>query len=742
MSKHTIRQSSSFSLFRAILTGLLLCCCQALNAQSNVRLAGIVYDADSGMPLMGVNIQVETTLFGAVSDDDGYFRIENIPPGSYTVVVSMLGYADVKRSGVAIREETPQRLSVALKPTVIKGDSVTVLAHSEKNEFSFEGEKIVLNEVEIERYRSLGLPQLLQQVAGVQVESTGGGASPSFIKIHGSGASQVLVLLDGQRLNEPQTGTVDLNDIPLEQIERIEIIRQGNAAMYGGNAFDGIVSFKTRRVNHSYGILRSQAGSFSSARGGATLGISLDGAGFIGDYQQDYSRQNFSYLYEGNSYQRQNAWYRNRKAFAKLNRRFGAHQVNILYNFRQGTQGLPSAFFEEMNPFDAYKEGASHAVQLNNRWLLGSKGYLDGNVAFHYLKQFYDNEADISPFTRYKFNQKNEVFQPNLNAYFVPLSNLETRLGVQYLKETLDQQNLLFPAFSAGYKQRHTTSGYGSIEFTTPSLKHFLKTAKLRSALRYERYFDQPGEWYPLLGFSMVPAALPSLSISSSWAKAIRYPDFNSLFWKGDARAQGNPDLLPERKTTWNVSARFQPFSRYLPALSVYYYSEKINDLIFWHRGVNGVWEPRNEERAEKQGVDVQLEQPLLPDQLHLQVAYSYVDAINKSEEPNRKDKRIVFIPQHTLNTSMWCRLGKLHSLLVYRYASERETVAANTGRPLAAYQLWDLSLSWRQQLAKILLEFGLAVKNFSNTNYQLLRGYPMPGREFQFSVQLTYNAH
>jgi len=291
------------------------------------------------------------------------------------------------------------------------------------------------------------------------------------------------------------------------------------------------------------------------------------------------------------AYERQNAWYRNQKAFAKLNQQLGAHQVNILYNFRQGTQGLPSAFFEEMNHFNAYKEGTSHAVQLNDRWLLGRKGYLEGNIAYHYLKQFYNNEEDISPFTRYKIDQKNEVFQPNVNAYFLPFSNLETRLGVQYLKETLDQQNLLFPTFSIGYKQRNTTAGYGSVEFTTPSLKHFPKTARLRTALRYERYFNQPGEWYPLLGFSIVPAVLPFLSISSSWAKAIRYPDFNSLFWKGDTRAQGNPDLFPERKTTWNVSARFQPHPRYLPTLSVYYYSEQINDLIFWHRGVNGVWD-------------------------------------------------------------------------------------------------------------------------------------------------------
>ncbi|NIT57820.1 MAG: TonB-dependent receptor plug domain-containing protein, partial [Aliifodinibius sp.] len=92
--------------------------------------------------------------------------------------------------------------------------------------------------------------QLLHQVAGVQIESVSGGAGRSIIRIHGSSANQVLVLLDGQRLNNPQTGEVDLSEIPLEQIERIEVVRQGNTAIFGGNAFGGVISFKSRRVEN------------------------------------------------------------------------------------------------------------------------------------------------------------------------------------------------------------------------------------------------------------------------------------------------------------------------------------------------------------------------------------------------------------------------------------------------------------------------------------------------------------
>ena len=73
---------------------LMMCADGILQAQSSVRLTGRVYEEESGTPLGGVNIQLETTVFGTVSDDNGYFSIENVPPGTYSVIFSMLGYED------------------------------------------------------------------------------------------------------------------------------------------------------------------------------------------------------------------------------------------------------------------------------------------------------------------------------------------------------------------------------------------------------------------------------------------------------------------------------------------------------------------------------------------------------------------------------------------------------------------------------------------------------------------------
>lgn len=723
-----------------LLAWLAVCWADSLPAQSNLRLGGQVFDALSGAPLAGANVQVQHTIFGAVSGEDGSFEIENLPPGAYTVIFSMIGYEQSQTSPVIITEDTPKRISAALRPAVLTGDSVIVIADRYVNGAALEGEKIILTAENIARYRGLGIAQLLHQVAGVQVESGGGGSSRAIIRIHGSRASQVLVLLDGQRLNSPQTGEVDLGEIPLEQIDRIEIIPQGNSAIFGGSAFGGVVSFYTRQARDaSRAALRWQGGSFSTARGSLAGDLAWKRIGLLGSYSQDYSRQNFPYTYEGSTFERENAWYRNRKAFARLSLQTSRHEVNLRWSYRRGEQGLPSSFYNEMLHHNAFMESVSRSWQLRYRWLAGSAGFLEASLAYQDLNQWYNNRQDPSPFTRYHSELRNGLLEGKATAHYRPLAFLEARAGFQYLEESLEQRNLLYPALSAGKKQRPVLGGFGGLELELPVFKTVFKTLSLRSALRYERYFEHPGEWYPLLGATVVPAWLPALSLSAGWARAVRYPDFNSLFWKGDARARGNPDLQPERKSLRNFGARFRPSQANLPGLSFYYYSEKISDLIFWHRGVNGVWEPRNEGRAEKRGWDAQLEQTLIPKHLSLQASYSRLEARNKSEQANLRGKRIVFTPRHTANVSAWLGVRQWQALLVYRFVSEREVVAANTGVPLAAYRLWDASLSWRHSAGKFAAEWSFAVKNITAADYELLRGYPMPGREFQISVNLEY---
>ncbi len=713
----------------------------ALWGQSNVRLMGRVSEAGSGAPIAGAVVQIAHTSFGALTDEEGRYAVENLPPGRYTVIFSALSYASRTVEGVSISQDTPRQLSVTLTPAPLPGKPVQVTVTAARELPDVEGDRVVLTAETVAQFAGLGVANLLQQVAGVQVETTGGGKSRAILRIHGSRGSQVLVLLDGQRLNNPQTGEVNLQEIPLEQVERIEVIRQANTALYGGSAFGGVIKITTRRASRGPALrVQAEGGSFASASGGLGGDIIRGGFGLVGHYSQDYSRQNFPYHHRGERERRENAWYRHRTLFVKIHRETPHHQVRVQYHRQHGVQGLPSAFFEEMNPFGAFAEGTTEARQAQYRWVPGRRGYVQFQYGEHRLRERYQNERDPSPFTRYHVVQINQVREAQLSGTWLWGGHLETRLGLNWLEEQLNQENRLFPSLSMGKKIRHTRSAYGSLEYRPAFLEPTVGRVSLYTAWRYEAYFDQPGEWYPLVGFTVAPRRLPRLYVSLNWTRAVRYPDFNSLFWKGDARARGNPDLLPEKKREWNLSLGYRPRRPYLPELRVHHYRADIRDLIFWHRTVQGFWEPRNEVQAQKQGWDVEAAQTLLRERLRWRVAYSFIDAINKSPEPNRFNKRIVFIPRHTVNASLTLRVGGWQVIGEYRFLSEREMLPANPAeKQLPAYSLWNAYFSYRRRLGHWQVQGGLALHNLTGTSYQLLRGYPMPEGEYRFSVQFTY---
>lgn len=706
-------------------------------AQSNIKLSGKIFDASDGSSVSGAVIQIDGTTFVTSSEMDGSFTLENIPAGIYTVIVKSMGYKTFRMGNVIINEDNAPRIQPDLEPNPIRGDSILVVSEI----FPEGAVKEVINAAEINRFKNLGLNRLLQQVAGIQVESISETANQSVIRIHGGKANQVLVLLDGQRLNNAQSGEVDLSIIPIDVIDKIEIIKQGQTALYGGSAYAGIIDFKTKKTDGSnYGLVRSQAGSFEHAMGNVGIGVFTAPFGIIGNYQQNYSRQNFDYLYNSEVLKRENAWTQNHNIFFKISSQVEANDINVLYTYRHNIQGLPSAFYEEMNHFAAYKEENFHNFQTNYLLLISSKAYLQTFFGYNRLFQIYDNTQDSSPFTRYKIQQLNKNFEFKSELFRTFETPFETRVGIQYLKEELNQDNLLFPEQSIGKKSRERYAAYGSVEWVLSFTQHLFEKSVIRSALRLEKYFNTSGALYPLLGLTFTPKYLNEISISTNWGKAVRYPDFNSLFWKGDAQAQGNPDLLPEKKTFWDFGFRFSPSSHYLPKLGFYFYSENIEDLIFWQRTTRGIWQPKNEANVKQIGWDLQFEQYLYGNYVDLKVAYSYLDAVNLSEEINRQDKRIIFIPEHSINSSLSLDLYPFNSLLIHRYVSEREITPANTGVPLDAYQIWDFLISYHYLTGRFHFVLDFTVKNIRETAYELLRGYPMPGRSYLLTVSLKYN--
>jgi len=109
------------------------------------------------------------------------------------------------------------------------------------------GAVTVVTGEEIEAHHHTSVADVLRQVPGVEVQRSGGFGKTTSIRIRGAGPTQVQVLVDGVRVKSTTTGEAELNDISVDQIERIEVIRGPQSTLHGADAIGGVVNIITKR---------------------------------------------------------------------------------------------------------------------------------------------------------------------------------------------------------------------------------------------------------------------------------------------------------------------------------------------------------------------------------------------------------------------------------------------------------------------------------------------------------------
>ena len=119
-----MRQKDLFTLSIVLL--FLLPVFVALYAGVTGKISGEVTDADTGEPVIGANVVVEGTSYGAAADLFGQYFILNIPPGVYNLVVTAVGYDTVKVTNVTVLSDHTTTQNVKMRSTVIKGEEVVV----------------------------------------------------------------------------------------------------------------------------------------------------------------------------------------------------------------------------------------------------------------------------------------------------------------------------------------------------------------------------------------------------------------------------------------------------------------------------------------------------------------------------------------------------------------------------------------------------------------------------------------
>jgi TonB-linked SusC/RagA family outer membrane protein len=233
-------------------------------------ISGTVTDAGTHEPLAAVNIQLEGTRLGALTNENGAYHIAGVPPGNYTISARRLGYARVSRT-VTVTESSNTTADFALEKSATSLDEIVVTGTPQQQTKRALGNALgKVNAAEITQVAPPpNVQQLLNNVPGVRVQSAGGDVgSGGNTRIRGASsmtlASEPLVYIDGVRVNNaaadaggfPGVGVDSryppsrINDINPDEIESIEIIKGPAAAtLYGTEASNGVINILTKRGN-------------------------------------------------------------------------------------------------------------------------------------------------------------------------------------------------------------------------------------------------------------------------------------------------------------------------------------------------------------------------------------------------------------------------------------------------------------------------------------------------------------
>ena len=216
----------------------------AAGKAQSARLSGSV-QSDGG-PLQGVQVQVAGTSSGTVSDEHGNYQLTGLQAGPARIRFSYLGYR-THEVEVVLRKGEAQALSVSLEQDILRLEDVVVSAT--RNTVPAHRAPLMVNRIDdriFEQTQSLSLSEGLNFSPGLRLENNCQNCGFTQLRMNGLDGPYTQILINSRPVFSALAGVYGLEMIPANMVDRIEVVRGGGSALYGGNAIAGTVNIITK----------------------------------------------------------------------------------------------------------------------------------------------------------------------------------------------------------------------------------------------------------------------------------------------------------------------------------------------------------------------------------------------------------------------------------------------------------------------------------------------------------------
>lgn len=218
-------------------------------------ISGHVFEYGSHDPISYATIYVVETGGGVMAGDGGEFFIENLSDGKYTLRFQSMGYAN-KEVQISVKGRELKHIDVELDASSVQLDDVVVSA-SRNAVRRCESPVVVnvLNQQLFERTNSTDLAQSLNYQSGLRVENSCQNCAFPQVRINGLEGPYSQVLINSRPVVSALSGVYALEQIPVNMIDRIEVVRGGGSALFGANAVGGTINIITKDpINNSFSV--------------------------------------------------------------------------------------------------------------------------------------------------------------------------------------------------------------------------------------------------------------------------------------------------------------------------------------------------------------------------------------------------------------------------------------------------------------------------------------------------------
>lgn len=540
----------------------------------------------------------------------------------------------------------------------------------------------VLQREDIIARQASDLPGLLAQLPGINLARDGGRGQSSGVYVRGGNTGHTLVLIDGVRAGSATLGYKSLSLLPLEMIERIEVVRGPAASRYGSDALAGVIAITTRRTDTVE--LNANVGSF--AQRAADLSVGYQASQLILHATAGVSRADGFNVRQDLDADRDGY----RQQFFKL----AAEYQTALGRWRAQAD-VNSGYYE----FDASYGTELATDSLNRTYLLQWQHDVGQWQHQAQLSRSLDHEASFGPDSRSPFVTERDEF--NYQTVTNITAAVQFLAGGNWYHEQVDKSVV-------AYQQ---TSRLNQALFS--GLHYMQGPIRLEATARRDvaDQFGGQNTWQLAAGYQLASHWRLRLSRGT----AFKSPTFNELYYPGFA----NPELRPEQSVSDEIAVSYHTTDI---TAQLAWFDRDVTNLI------HGVERAENVVLATISGVEFSLQQRW--QQFNSSFGYTWLDTENRST-----GRQLERRPQHSVNWRGSYSADNWSLFITTDYQSATYQGVYASVANLAGFTVWGAGASY-QLAANWMLSAKL--DNVFNKHYQTSASYSTAGTNFGLSIRYS----